>query len=62
MRASPILHPPSKEVCAVKKEKHPVYRLVMALLILLLALGVALLVMGLRLGGDRLVIPPGTRL
>ena len=46
----------------MKKEKHPVYRLVMTLLILLLALGVALLVMGLRLGGDRLALPPGTRL
>lgn len=45
----------------MKKEKHPVYRLIMALLILLLILGAALLVLGLNLGGDRLILPPGTR-
>ena len=34
-----------------KKEKHPVYRLILSVLILLLALGVLLLVLGLRMGG-----------
>ena len=56
-----VPNPPFKEgFTAVKKEKHPVYRLVMAGLILLLALGVALLVMGLNLGGDRLILPGKT--
>ena len=36
----------------MKKEKHPVYRLILSCLILLLALGVVLLVLGLRVGGD----------
>ncbi len=36
-----------------KKEKHPVYRLILSVLILLLALGVLLLVLGLLTGGGR---------
>ncbi len=36
----------------MKKEKHPVYRLILFCLILLLALGVLLLALGLYLGAD----------
>lgn len=46
----------------MKKEKHPVYRLVMTFLILLLLLGIALLIMGLRLGGDRFILNSWTRM
>ena len=41
----------------MKKQKHPVYRWVMGGLILLLALGIVLLVLGLALGQDRLYLP-----
>lgn len=44
----------------MKKKKHVGYWLWMAALIALLALGVALLVMGLNLGGDRLILPGKT--
>ena len=46
----------------MKKEKHPVYRMAMAFLILLLLLGIALLIMGLRLGGDRFILNSWTRM
>ena len=36
----------------MKKEKHPVYRLILCFLILLLALGALLLVLGLQVGVD----------
>ena len=36
----------------MKKEKHPVYRLILFCLILLLAIGTLLLVLGLRAGVD----------
>ena len=36
----------------MKKEKHPVYRLILFCLLLLLAIGAALLVLGLTVGGD----------
>ena len=36
----------------MKKEKHPVYRLILCCLLLLLALGTALLVLGLLAGGN----------
>ena len=42
---------------AEQKEKHPVYRLVMAGLIALLLLGVALLVVGIR-NGSVAPLPP----
>ncbi len=35
-----------------KKEKHPVYRLILFCLFLVLVLGVLLLALGLRTGGD----------
>ncbi|MBR4360867.1 MAG: hypothetical protein IKP32_09650 [Clostridia bacterium] len=44
----------------MKKEKHVGYYVVMAALIVLLLLGVAMLVMGLNLGGDRLILPGKT--
>ncbi len=37
----------------MKKEKHPVYRLILSCLLLLLVLGVALLVLGLLTGVGR---------
>lgn len=43
----------------MKKEKHPVYRLVLFALILVLALGVALLVMGPRLWESQAFLLPG---
>ena len=46
----------------MKKEKHTVYRLVMVFLIVLLLLGIALLVMGLRMGGDRFVLNSWSRM
>ena len=46
----------------MKKEKHTVYRLVMVFLVILLLLGIALLFMGLRLGGDRFVLNSWTRM
>ncbi len=36
----------------MKKEKHPVYRLILICLLLLLALGAALLALGLTVSGD----------
>ena len=36
----------------MKKEKHPVYRLIMFCLILLLALGALLLFLGLQMGAE----------
>ncbi len=44
-----------------KKEKHPVYWAVMACLILILALGIALLAMGLAEGRNTVLLPPGVR-
>lgn len=38
-----------------QKEKHPVYRLVMLALVLLLAIGVFLLAVGLTMGGGGLL-------
>ena len=46
----------------MKKEKHPVYRLIMGILFFFLLLGGLLLFMGLRLGGDRLILPSGVSL
>jgi len=43
----------------MKKEKHPVYRALLALCFLALALGVFLFVCSFSLGGDRVVILPG---
>ena len=40
----------------MKKEKHPIYGIILGALILLLLLGVVLLIMGLRLGGDRVAL------
>ena len=40
-------------------ERHPVYFLFLALMALLLALGFALFIMGVRLGPGRYMIPPG---
>ena len=40
----------------MKKEKHPIYGIILGALIFFLLLGLALLIMGLRLGGDRLVL------
>ena len=42
----------------MNKEKHPLYGLMMAGLILLLLLGVALLVIALIQGPDRVYLPP----
>ena len=42
----------------MKKEKHPFYWLILAALILLLALGVALLIMGASLGPNRVFTTP----
>ncbi|MBR5110804.1 MAG: hypothetical protein IK099_11455 [Clostridia bacterium] len=44
----------------MKKDKHPVYWALMALLILLLALGVALFVYGITLGKGHILLPIGT--
>ncbi|MDO5327423.1 MAG: hypothetical protein Q4G00_11980 [Clostridia bacterium] len=46
----------------MKKEKHTVYRLVMVFLVILLLLGIALLIMGLRMGGDRFVLNSWSRM
>ena len=46
----------------MKKERHPVYGWMMAGLMLLLLLGVALLVMGLILGPDRVYAAPAVTL
>lgn len=46
----------------MRKEKHTVYLLVMGVLVFLLLLGIALLVMGLRMGGDRFVLNSWTRM
>ena len=46
----------------MKKERHPVYGLLMTGLVLLLLLGVALLVMGLMLGPDRVFASPAVTL
>ena len=45
-----------------KKEKHPVYGLFLSVMILLLLLGIALLVMGLQMGGDRMALNSWTRM
>ncbi len=42
----------------MKKEKHPVYRAVMAGLVALLLIGILLLVMGLMLGPNRVFASP----
>ncbi len=42
----------------MKKEKHPVYALLLTVLVLLLLLGVALLVISLILGPDRVFASP----
>ena len=41
-----------------KKQKHPVYRLLLLLFLLLLALGALLLVLGLRLGNGPFMFIP----
>lgn len=41
-----------------KKQKHPVYRILLFLLLLLLALGALLLVLGLRLGNGPFMFIP----
>ncbi len=46
----------------MKKEKHTVYRLAMVFLVFLLLLGIALLIMGLRMGGDRFVLNSWSRM
>ncbi len=46
----------------MKKEKHPVYWLVIAVLVLLLTLGIALLVMGLAQSPGRLYASPAVAL
>ena len=44
----------------MKKERHTGYWLLMGGLTLVLLLGVALLIMGLNLGGDRIILPGKT--
>ena len=46
----------------MKKEKRTVYRLAMVFLVFLLLLGIALLIMGLRMGGDRFVLNSWSRM
>ncbi|MBR3017749.1 MAG: hypothetical protein IKH57_11870 [Clostridia bacterium] len=43
----------------MKKEKHPIYWVVMAFLILLLILGAALFIYAVALGKDRIPLPMG---
>ena len=46
----------------MKKEKHPIYGLMMTALVLLLLLGIALLAMGIALGPDRIFASPAVTL
>ena len=43
----------------MKKEKDPLFWLVLGGLVLLLALGIALLAAGLRMGNTQVLLPPG---
>ena len=43
-----------------KKEKHPIYRLLLCALLVLLALGVVLLALGVRVGNSPFILPTRT--